>query len=71
MRYVVRMNIKVIGKKIRDKRIHDGISQDALATKAGVCRASIMKMERGEHIPRFDRMLKILKTVNLPISAAI
>lgn len=65
------MNIRIIGKRIRDKRIKEGISQDELANRSDLCRASIMRMERGKHIPRFDKMIKILRVIDLPISAAI
>ena len=65
------MNIKTLGKRIKEKRIKANISQNLLAEKSGVCRLSITRLEGGKHIPRFDKMIKLLQVIDMPISQAI
>src|SRR3546814_9398327 len=59
---------EAFGAVIRAARTARGISQEALALRAGVERSHLGKIERGEHQPNLGLVLKI--AVTLDCSAA-
>ncbi|RYH34428.1 MAG: XRE family transcriptional regulator, partial [Alcaligenaceae bacterium] len=47
------------GSVVRALRTADGVSQEALAHRAGVERSHMGKIERGEHMPTLAMILRI------------
>lgn len=47
------------GSRLRIKRLSLGLSQAALAEKAGMERAHLTRIEGGKKAPRFDTMLRL------------
>jgi transcriptional regulator with XRE-family HTH domain len=47
------------GDKLRAAREKAGLTQEALADLTGMSRGSISPLERGEHLPRLDTVLKL------------
>ena len=55
------------GKKVREKRLQKGISQEKLAEKAGVHRTYIGMIERGEKNITLGNIEKIAKALEIPL----
>src|SRR3546814_1535236 len=55
---------EAFGAVIRAARTARGISQEALALRAGVERSHLGKIERGEHQPNIGMVLKIAVTLD-------
>jgi len=58
---------KQIGKRVRQLRLTNGISQEKLAHEAGLNRAYIGYIERGERNPSTETLSKIAKTLKVPL----
>jgi len=55
------------GKKVREERIKLGLSQEELASRAGVHRTYIGMIERAEKNITLENIQKICKAINLRI----
>lgn len=53
------MELKCIGKRIREKRIERSWSQEELAEKANLSPVYIGMIERGEKIPRMETFIRL------------
>ena len=47
------------GAKLRKARQASGLSQEALADLSGMTRTAISPLERGDHMPRLDTVIKL------------
>ncbi|MBN8490336.1 MULTISPECIES: helix-turn-helix domain-containing protein [Pseudomonadota] len=56
------------GQAVRAARVAQGVAQDEFASRAGIARSHMGKIERGEHVPTLPLILKI--STALGISAA-
>ncbi|MBI5892163.1 MAG: helix-turn-helix transcriptional regulator [Deltaproteobacteria bacterium] len=56
-----------IGKRIRDLRKRKGLTQKALAEKAGVDYTYIGKIERGEQFPSLKVLVRFAESLSVPI----
>lgn len=66
------MNIELIGKRIKDLRTDQDLSQQKLANRAGITtRVSISKYENGTSIPDLITLEKIARALNTTISYLI
>jgi Helix-turn-helix. len=61
------MDLKEIGKRIRERRKELGVDQSTLAALADVGINALGRLERGTGNPRFDVLYSVLKTVGLDI----
>lgn len=59
------MELGVIGKKIKERRIELGMKQEELAEKAGLSLSYIGMIERGEKIPRLEPFVTLLNVLGL------
>lgn len=59
---------KKLGSNIRKYRLMAGISQEALAKKAGIYSAYLGRLERGEKCPTIDTLYKICKALGINMS---
>ncbi|EKD95313.1 MAG: transcriptional regulator, XRE family [uncultured bacterium] len=57
-----------IAEKIRSIRKEKGISQEELAFKAGLNRAYVGYIERGERKPSVDTLAKLAKSLKVKLS---
>ena len=53
-----------IGEKIKGTRLRQNITQDRLASEAGISLSSVKKIESG-HIGSFDSLVRVLRTLGL------
>ena len=59
------------GAKLREARANAGLTQEALADLTGMSRGAISPLERGEHMPRLDTLLKLAGALEVEPSALI
>jgi len=55
------------GKKVRERRVELGLSQEELASRAGVHRTYIGMIERAEKNITLENIQKVCKALNLKI----
>lgn len=61
-----------LGKALQQARLEQGLTQDALAKKAGVARQSLISLERGEARTRMPASLpKVEKALGWPAGRAV
>jgi transcriptional regulator with XRE-family HTH domain len=58
---------KKIGRRTRQIRIEKGLTQEKLALDAGLNRAYIGYIERGERNPSTETLAKIAKVLKVPL----
>ena len=63
--------LKKLGKRIRVIRKEKGISQEDLATDAGIERAYMGSIERGERNPTYDKLLSIADALSVSLSELV
>jgi transcriptional regulator with XRE-family HTH domain len=51
-------------KRIREAR---GLTQEALARKAGISRPYLARLEMGRHDPHLSRLRKLAKALGVPV----
>ena len=59
------MNLKKIGKLIKDARKKSQLTQKQVAYKVGLSRATIVAVEQGKTVPRYDKMVRLSKLLSL------
>ncbi len=55
------------GKKVREERIKQGLSQEQLATRAGVHRTYVGMIERAEKNITIENIEKIARALKIPL----
>lgn len=61
------MDIKEIGKAIKDRRKALGVNQQTLSELSGVATNTLVAVERGEGNPQLQTLLTVLDTLGLQI----
>lgn len=61
-------DFKKIGELIRNRREENNLSQDILAEKLGVSKATISLYESGDRKPSLKRLTELAKILNTPLS---
>lgn len=59
--------LEKFGKKVREERLKQGLSQEELASRAGVHRTYIGMIERAEKNITLENIEKISGALNMPI----
>lgn len=62
------MNLSTVGKRIKRIRQEKGFTQEELARKMGICRLSLINLEKGKQMPKWDKMLKLQKVLKTDLS---
>lgn len=63
--------LEKFGQRVKEERLHQGFSQEKLASKAGVHRTYIGMIERAEKNITLANIEKIAKALNVPIGSLI
>lgn len=63
--------IKQVGKKLREKRLSKGLSQNHLACDANIPKSQIGRIERGEINTTIGTLFKICKALNIDFKELI
>lgn len=59
------MDMKCIGKRIRDKRLEHSWSQEDLADRVNLSPVYIGMIERGEKIPKMETFIRLANILNV------
>ena len=59
------MDLKAIGKRIKEKRLEHSWSQENLSEKVGLSPVYIGMIERGEKQPKLDTFIRIANALNV------
>jgi HTH-type transcriptional regulator / antitoxin HipB len=57
----------LLGRSIRDARRSQGLTQSALAVRAGLTQATVSNTERGVSPPSMDTILRLLAVLRLEL----
>src|SRR5262245_31032822 len=66
-----RSEVEGFGKVLREMRLREGITQEALAARADTERSHISALERGEKGPALATILRLAAALNMPASELI
>ncbi len=58
---------KTLGEIVRETRKSKKMSQEILAEKVGVCKRTIMDVEKGTANPKFELLYVLVRELNLPL----
>jgi DNA-binding XRE family transcriptional regulator len=60
-----------MGSRVRQLRIAAGLTQTALAKRAGVHRTHINRLERGRHVPTLLTLKRVAKTLQVTLTSLL
>lgn len=61
------MNQSALGSVVRATRKSKNLSQEALAEKVGVCKRTIMDIEKNTGNPKFELLCTLVRELDLPL----
>ncbi|MDB4335167.1 helix-turn-helix domain-containing protein [bacterium] len=62
------MNLQIqFGKRVKELRLKMGLSQEALAFKAGIDRTYMTDVENGKRNVSIQNIEKVIKALNVPV----
>ena len=59
---------QTLGLRIRRLRKSAGLTQDALAGAAGIKRVTVVRLEKGEHTPRYKTLSAVARVLGVDVS---
>lgn len=59
------MNLEKMGARLKTTRLKKGLSQEDVAEYIGVSRMTLIRIEQGKTLPRYDKMMKLKKILQL------
>ncbi|HEY5407430.1 MAG TPA: helix-turn-helix transcriptional regulator [Ginsengibacter sp.] len=71
LQYDAELNEEIIGELIKQARQKQNLTQQELATKLGVHKSNISKMEHNVKSMRIDTMMKVLNVLNAKVSIQV
>jgi len=57
-----------LGKRVQRLRLAAGLSQEILARRAGIGRVTLVRLERGEHSPRYETLVALSKALGVGLA---
>jgi len=60
-------SVSALGSVVRSTRKSKNLSQEALAEKIGVCKRTIMDIEKSTGNPRFELLCMLVRELDLPL----
>ena len=57
-----------LGERVRETRTAAGMTQDQLASAAGIGRVTLVRLESGEQSPRYETLLAIARALGRPLA---
>ncbi len=61
------MTLRRLAMKLKKEREKRGLSQEALAKKAGISRGYLARLEIGRHDPTITMLRKIARALGVPV----
>lgn len=56
-----------LGRQVRDRRLHLGLTQAQLAARAGLTQPSVSRLERGLGLGSLDQLVALLNALGLDL----
>lgn len=66
---IARQELRAMGRQVKKLRKEQDITQEELARRAGIGRATVSRLERGEREPSFRTLMKISHALRVPLQA--
>ncbi|MBI1741875.1 helix-turn-helix transcriptional regulator [Candidatus Acetothermia bacterium] len=63
-----RRGLKLLGKRIQKLRINAGFTQEELAKRSKLGRITLVRLEMGQHSPRFETLVALAKGLDCDVS---
>ncbi|MCY0956211.1 helix-turn-helix domain-containing protein [Streptomyces sp. H27-H5] len=60
-----------IGEQTREARLFRGLTQEAVALRAGMDRATYVRIEQGQSSPLLDSLILIADAIGVPLSVLV
>ena len=60
-------SVSVLGSVVRETRKSKNLSQEALAEKLGVCKRTIIDIEKNTGNPKFELLCMLVRELDLPL----
>jgi DNA-binding XRE family transcriptional regulator len=60
-----------LGQRIRDARQSAGVTQQELASSAGIGRVTLVRIEKGEQSPRYETLAALVKALGRPFGGLV
>ena len=60
-------SVSVLGHVVKATRKRKNLSQEALAEKLGVCKRTIMDIEKNTGNPKFELLCMLVRELDLPV----
>lgn len=60
-------SMKILGDVVRERRKDRNLSQEALAEKIGVCKRTIIDIEKNTSNPKFEILCMLVRELDLPL----
>ena len=57
-----------LGTRVREIRMAAGMTQEQLASAAGIARVTLVRLESGEQSPRYDTLVAIAEALGEPVA---
>jgi len=58
---------RLLSKRLQWLRREAGLSQEELAERAGISRVTIARIEAGEQSPRYETLVRLAKSLQIPL----
>ena len=63
----MKQSVSALGRTVRETRKEKHLSQEALAERIGVCKRTIIDIEKNTGNPKFEILCKLVRELDLPI----
>lgn len=60
-------SLSILGDIVREERKNKNLSQEALAERIGICKRTIIDIEKGTGNPKFEILYMLVRELNLPL----
>ncbi|NEC12085.1 helix-turn-helix transcriptional regulator [Streptomyces sp. SID8014] len=62
---------RVLGDRIRERRMWRNLTQEKLAELAGISRDTVQRIERGTNDPRYSDLARIARALDTPLAERV
>jgi DNA-binding XRE family transcriptional regulator len=63
--------LKALGQRLKNFRKAEGLNQEELATRAGIGRVTLSRLERGKQEPRFQTLMNLASAMDISFQKLI
>ncbi|WP_069773021.1 helix-turn-helix domain-containing protein [Streptomyces sp. LUP30] len=58
---------RAVGERIRAVRLYANLTQEQVAIRSGVDRASVVRIEQGQQSPTLDTLIRLAAAIGVPL----